>query len=109
MKKIKPNEEFQLADTIFTYSLNNGSIELKKVRKEKDSVRESKRFVAPSLADVKAYCEERKNDVNPQQWHDFYESKGWMVGKNKMVNWKAAVRTWEKKEISHSGGAEFTM
>jgi hypothetical protein len=55
-------------------------------------------FKKPELNEVKAYCDERKNDVDPSRWFDFYESKGWMIGKNKMKDWKAAVRTWEKKE-----------
>jgi hypothetical protein len=53
-------------------------------------------FVPPSLEEVSDYCNERKNNVNPQKWHDFYSAKGWMVGKNKMKDWKAAVRTWEE-------------
>ena len=47
---------------------------------------------------VRAYCQERGNKVDPQAFVDFYESKGWMVGKNKMKNWKAAVRTWVRKD-----------
>jgi hypothetical protein len=56
------------------------------------------KFLKPTLQEIKDYCSERKNDVDPDKWFNFYESKGWMVGKNKMSNWKAAVRTWEKKE-----------
>lgn len=56
-----------------------------------------KRFVKPTIQEVKAYCIERKNDVDPERFIDFYESKGWMVGKNKMKDWKAAVRNWERK------------
>lgn len=58
----------------------------------------SSRFTPPTLEEVRAYCLERKNKVNYEKWYDFYESKGWYVGKNKMKNWKAAVRTWEKEE-----------
>ena len=58
----------------------------------------TKKFVPPSLEEVRAYCSERNNNVNPQAFIDFYESKGWFIGKNKMKNWKAAVRTWERKE-----------
>lgn len=69
-----------------------------KIRKEK--IREDKittmRFTPPSVDEVTAYCEERGNRVDPQEFVDFYESKGWMVGKNKMKDWKASVRTWEK-------------
>ena len=55
-----------------------------------------KRFTPPSVEEVKQYCNERKNSVDPESFVDFYSSKGWMVGKNKMKDWKAAVRTWEK-------------
>ena len=55
-------------------------------------------FSTPTLDDVRAYCLERNNKVDPQQFVDFYESKGWMIGKNKMKDWKAAVRTWERSE-----------
>lgn len=54
--------------------------------------------IPPTLEMVKAYCVERKNGINPQRFIDFYESKGWLVGKTKMKNWQAAVRTWEQKE-----------
>lgn len=50
----------------------------------------------PSLEDVIKYCSERKNTVDPEKWFNYYESNGWMVGKNKMKKWKAAVRTWER-------------
>lgn len=68
--------------------------------KEKDK-RESRNFVPPSLSEVEAYCQERNNGINPQHFIDFYASKGWMIGKNKMKDWKAAVRTWEQR---HEGG-----
>ena len=63
-----------------------------------ESVRgeKAKRFVPPSVEEVEQYCFERSNNVNAQSFIDFYESKGWMIGKNKMKDWKAAVRTWER-------------
>lgn len=60
-----------------------------------------KRFVRPSFDDVKAYCESRGNGVDPQGFLDFYDSKGWMIGKNHMKDWKAAVRTWERMRKSN--------
>ena len=54
-------------------------------------------FVKPTVEEVRAYCSERHNGVDAQMWYDFYESKGWMVGSNHMKDWKAAVRTWEKR------------
>jgi hypothetical protein len=53
-------------------------------------------FKPPTADDVKSYCLERNNFVNAETFINFYESKGWMVGKNKMKDWKACVRTWEK-------------
>ena len=61
----------------------------------------AKRFVPPTVDQVREYCEERGNGVNPQRFVDYYSSNGWMVGKNKMKDWKAAVRTWEQKEKSY--------
>ena len=57
-----------------------------------------KNFKKPNKIEVKIYCIERQNRVDFESFYDFYESKGWMVGKNKMKDWKAAVRTWERRE-----------
>lgn len=65
----------------------------------------ARRFTPPTLDDVLAYVRERGSDVDPQRFLDFYASKGWMVGKNPMKDWKAAVRTWEKRELEKKGGA----
>jgi len=53
-------------------------------------------FAPPTVKEVRNYCQERRNTVDPDRFVDFYSAKGWMVGKNKMRDWKAAVRTWEK-------------
>lgn len=57
----------------------------------------SKVFIPPTVDEVKTYCLERGNSVDPEQFVDFYTSKGWKVGKDKMKDWKACVRTWEKR------------
>ena len=57
-----------------------------------------KRFVPPTVDEVRDYCYDRGNAVDPQRFVDYYTSNGWMVGKNKMKDWKAAVRTWEQKD-----------
>lgn len=54
------------------------------------------RFTPPSLQQVQTYCTERNNKVDAEKFIDFYTAKGWMVGKNKMKDWKASIRTWEK-------------
>ena len=58
----------------------------------------SARFCPPSVDDVKSYCIEKGYNIDPQRFVDYYESIGWMVGKNKMKSWQAAVRTWASKE-----------
>ncbi len=56
------------------------------------------RFRKPKVEEVNAYCNERGNYVDAQQFVDFYESKGWKVGNSPMKDWKAAVRTWEQRD-----------
>ena len=69
--------------------------EVKEVKELNNIVEKSTRFIPPTIEEVKNYCIERKNDVDPQKWFDFYTAKNWMIGKTKMKDWKAAVRTWE--------------
>lgn len=57
-----------------------------------------RRFTPPTLQEVTDYCQSRNNGVDPQRFIDFYASKGWMVGKNAMKDWKACVRTWEGRD-----------
>ncbi len=88
---------------------NSGTPRLGKDRLVEDSIGQDRldkdkppsgvcRFAPPTLEEVTAYCRERGNRVDPQKFVDFYTMKGWMVGKNKMKDWKAAVRTWERSE-----------
>ena len=72
--------------------------ERKKERRKENN--NTVRFTPPDVNMVRDYCIERNNSVDPQSFVDFYTAKGWMVGKNKMKDWKAAVRTWER---NHTG------
>ncbi len=77
----------------------NGQEEEKEEEKEKEkdsNKNKAKRFVPPTVEQVATYCKSRGNKVDPQRFVDFYSAKGWMVGKNKMVSWEAAVRNWER-------------
>ena len=77
----------------------------KDIDKEKENKKKGspqKRFTPPSLEEVQAYCSERGNGIDAQAFIDFYASKGWMVGKTKMTDWKAAVRTWESRNRKQS-------
>ena len=60
--------------------------------------RESSRFQKPTIDEIRQYCISRNNSVDPEQFFNFYESKGWTIGKSHMKDWRAAVRTWEKRE-----------
>jgi hypothetical protein len=80
----------------------HSSIKEKEKGKEKEK---EKVFTKPSVQDVSDYCSERKNGIAAQSFLDHYESNGWMVGKTKMKDWKAAVRTWEKNNFRQSDGA----
>ncbi|MGN1230556.1 MAG: transcriptional regulator [Anaerotignum sp.] len=78
----------------------------KNEKNEKNGKNERKNsvFAPPSFAEVKAYCDARGNGIDAQQFVDFYTAKGWMIGRNKMSDWKAAVRTWEKKNGVNTSG-----
>lgn len=62
----------------------------------KSTTTKRKRFEKPTLSQITQYCLERNNNVNAEQFYDYYESNGWKVGKNSMKDWKACVRTWER-------------
>ena len=64
----------------------------------------STRFIPPTTDEIKAYCSETGRTVDAERFVDFYSSKGWMVGKNKMKDWKAAVRNWERMEKEKASG-----
>lgn len=68
----------------------------------------SKRFVKPSIDEIAVYMEERNMNNVSQKFYDFYEAKGWMIGKNPMKDWKAAVRTWESNHQKTSQPATTT-
>lgn len=73
------------------------------VEREKDIVKENykrKKFTPPAVDEVAAYCQERRNGINAQHFVDYYSSRNWMLGKVKMSDWRAAVRTWEKNGYS---------
>lgn len=80
---------------------SNNIKEIKERKEYKESISKDipkKVFSKPTIQEITEYCEERNNDVNPSRFYDFYESKDWYVGKNKMKDWKACVRTWERRE-----------
>lgn len=87
---------------------DNGRHRLGKVRIGKVSLGEVNmgntpvKFVPPTELEIKDYCIERNNNIDSEQFFDFYQSKNWMIGKNKMKDWKACIRTWEKSSFQQS-------
>ncbi|MDF2543450.1 MAG: Uncharacterized protein K0S47_3168 [Herbinix sp.] len=94
--KLESNECIQNVSTMDT------QVRLGKDSIDKDNIKNSSRFTPPTLEEVKKYCNERSNNVDAERFIDFYSSKGWMVGKNKMKDWKACVRTWERDKKDKS-------
>lgn len=95
-----PKGHFTIKDKEFVdASYTNRTLSIGKVRIGKVSKDKSNTFKKPSLEEIKEYCLERTNTVDANRFFDFYESKGWLVGKNKMKDWKASVRTWEKNNF----------
>lgn len=106
--ELKPNGSYTFSDNgcqLVASCLPQNRIDKNRIDKDRlgkynkgESVRGEKadRFIPPDANQVQEYCDSRNNGIDAQTFVDFYTSKGWMVGKNKMKDWKAAVRTWER-------------
>lgn len=105
---VKDNKAYSLVEDVGipTVDQMDTQVRLGKVRSGKVSIEDKgktqKRFTPPTIEEVQAYCIERKNIVDAERWFNHYTANGWMVGKNKMKDWKAAVRTWEKNGYSNN-------
>lgn len=86
---------FPYAQKLKTGNQQQSNTILNKVSNNKIS---KERFKKPTIKDIEDYCIERKNKIAANRFFDYYESKGWMIGKNKMKDWKAAIRTWESRD-----------
>ena len=76
-------------------SIGKGSIGESEGETQAQPAQPTKRFVRPTLEEVRAYCAERHNTVDPDRFFAYYEANGWSVGKRSMKDWKAAIRYWE--------------
>ena len=121
-KTIKENEKttkdgyFESLDyeskRIYLAGMNKGIINtckgvLKRIEKtkptktQKKKLTKNKKFTKPTIEEITAYCQERKNNVNPEMFRDHYEARDWILNnRQKMKDWKAAVRTWEGRNFS---------
>tara|TARA_R110001599_G_scaffold129853_1_gene304528 strand:- start:2267 stop:2884 length:618 start_codon:yes stop_codon:yes gene_type:complete len=97
-KGIPAKQYFKINEEQVLQILNNLSNKKQTtINKNKVITIHNKYFNKPTLSDVEDYCKERKNNLDAEAFISFYESKGWMIGKNKMKNWKQAIITWEKR------------
>ena len=85
-----------IMDTECIHSIDKYSIDKYSIEEKENTKR--KRFIKPTIDEIQEYCKERNNGINAEAFYDFYESKNWYVGKNKMQDWKACVRTWEQRD-----------
>ena len=81
--------------TLEVGKLEVGSMEVGSMGKDKNT---SKGFSKPSPQEIEAFIRDKGYSVDPMKWLAHYEANGWMVGRNKMKNWKAAIVTWEKNK-----------
>ncbi len=93
-----------IMDTQDRIELGNSkeSIEID-INKEKNK---RKNFIKPTIEEVKEYCLERNNNIDAENFIDYYNSNGWKVGKNPMKDWKATIRTWERRNNGGNGNAK---
>lgn len=96
----EPRTENRVTDNPCTENMPQLNTNIQNTNKENTNKQKksASRFLPPKVEEVKAYCLERNNAVDPEQFVDFYASKGWKVGSQPMKDWKASVRTWEKRD-----------
>lgn len=100
----KQNESKQEANDEQSESKNKSKNKNKiKNNSSLSPISSSSRFIPPTVDEVAAYCQQRNNGIDPVAFVNFYKSKGWKVGKDKMTDWKAAVITWERKRDERAG------
>jgi hypothetical protein len=102
----KRYDRIRSSTTVYDGIQENRIEENRTEKKKTDQKREVKRFAPPTLEEVRAYCQERMNTVDPERFVDYYTSNGWKVGKNPMKDWKAAVRSWERSDSATQKSAK---
>ena len=78
-------------------SLDKNRIEENRIEEKKEINKEKSRFVKPTLEEIQSYISSMNYEIDANRFYDYYESNGWMVGKNHMKDWKATIRTWQSK------------
>lgn len=86
--------------------IENENINASEIDLEKEGTGRKNKFVPPTIDQVIEYCNERNNNVDALRWMDFYQAKDWMIGKNRMKDWKAAIRTWENNNSNNNSNGK---
>ena len=96
---IPAKQYFKINEQQVIKFLNNLSeIKLTTINNNKEIKIKNKYFKKPSVSEIEFYSKQKEYKIDAEAFYDFYQSKNWMVGKNKMKDWKAAVRTWQRRE-----------
>lgn len=102
VRTVKYREQLRISDA----SQRHGDDNRQDIDKTKTKTKKESRgiFQIPSLQEISDYCQHRQNSINPELFLEHYNTNGWMVGKNKMKNWKSAIITWEIREKNNGNG-----
>ena len=98
----KKDEETQITQPFFQEPKKADNVTATATATEEDIKVKRDVFIKPSIEEIKTYMIEIGMTDVSEKWFDYYESNGWLVGKNKMKNWKAAVRTWKNNNLSNN-------
>jgi hypothetical protein len=98
----KKEEETQITQPFFEEPKKADNVTVTATATEEDIKVKRDVFIKPSIEEIKTYMIEIGMTDVSEKWFDYYESNGWLVGKNKMKNWKAAVRTWKNNNLSNN-------
>lgn len=111
---LDPNGKYMIGSGMETKRFQDGSTSEPELNLTKQNI-ESRadkpptrsRFVPPTVDEVRAYCQERSNGIDAALFVDFYEARGWTAGRGKMRDWRAAVRTWERRNTVNTAKEAF--
>ena len=99
-------------DNIYDNKIDNKTKkEKKEIKEKKKDLHETKERVykKPNVEEISSYCQERNNNINPEQFYDYYEANGWKINRNPMKDWKATVRNWERNEFNRKSADNFGL
>ena len=105
-KQNQANQAVNVHDNVHVNDNNNVYLSKDKYKENNNTNSQKENFKKPTIEEIKNYCLERKNSINPSQFFDYYESKGWLIGKTPMKDWKAAIRTWEQNQSKNKNAKD---